>query len=65
MGDGQVSPDRPHGAEVMAAHAAAEEAGELGYTDPVTGLMVLTATYLAARGSCCGSGCRHCPYPAA
>jgi hypothetical protein len=49
----------------MAAHAAAEEAGELGYTDPVTGLMVLTATYLAARGSCCGSGCRHCPYPAA
>ncbi|MCE3008641.1 MAG: DUF5522 domain-containing protein [Bacteroidetes bacterium] len=27
------------------------------------GLMVLTAEYLARRGYCCGSGCRHCPYP--
>jgi len=26
------------------------------------GLMVLTATYLARRGYCCGNGCRHCPY---
>jgi hypothetical protein len=32
------------------------------YLDPVTGLSVLTAGYLAARGSCCDSGCRHCPY---
>jgi hypothetical protein len=23
---------------------------------------VLTAAELAARGSCCESGCRHCPY---
>ena len=28
------------------------------------GLMVLTGTYLSRRGFCCGSGCRHCPYPA-
>lgn len=27
------------------------------------GRMVLTAEFLAARGHCCGSGCRHCPYP--
>lgn len=26
------------------------------------GLMVLTATYLLKRGSCCGNGCKHCPY---
>ena len=24
--------------------------------------MVFTADYLARRGYCCGSGCRHCPY---
>jgi Family of unknown function (DUF5522) len=22
----------------------------------------LTAAFLAARGACCGSGCRNCPY---
>jgi hypothetical protein len=27
------------------------------------GLYVWTAAYLARRGTCCGSGCRHCPYP--
>ncbi len=32
------------------------------YLDPVTGCAVFTAAYLAARGSCCASGCRHCPY---
>ena len=26
------------------------------------GLFVLTARYLADRGTCCGQGCRHCPY---
>jgi hypothetical protein len=26
------------------------------------GLMVFTAAYHLKRGSCCGSGCRHCPY---
>jgi hypothetical protein len=23
----------------------------------------LTKEFLAARGSCCGSGCKNCPYP--
>jgi hypothetical protein len=26
------------------------------------GLLVYTAAYHLNRGSCCGSGCRHCPY---
>jgi len=28
-----------------------------------TGRMVFTAEYHSRRGYCCGSGCRHCPYP--
>jgi hypothetical protein len=26
------------------------------------GLFVFTAEYLRRRGSCCRSGCRHCPF---
>jgi hypothetical protein len=26
------------------------------------GLVVYTATFHLKRGTCCGSGCRHCPY---
>jgi len=26
------------------------------------GLMVFTAAYHLKRGSCCNSGCRHCPF---
>jgi hypothetical protein len=26
------------------------------------GFMVFTAAYHLKRGTCCGSGCRHCPY---
>lgn len=28
------------------------------------GRIVFTAQYHLKRGYCCGSGCRHCPYPA-
>ncbi|MGI5153270.1 DUF5522 domain-containing protein [Plantactinospora sp. CA-294935] len=52
-------PDRER---ILAAHAAALAAGEAGYPDPGTGLFVLTAGFLARRGTCCGRGCRHCPY---
>ena len=31
------------------------------YLDPA-GRYVFTAAYLSARGACCQSGCRHCPY---
>jgi Family of unknown function (DUF5522) len=27
------------------------------------GLVVFSRDFLLRRGSCCGSGCRHCPYP--
>ena len=49
----------------IAAHAAAEARREPGYVDPISGLFVMTAGGLRARGSCCGNGCRHCPYVAA
>jgi len=26
------------------------------------GLMVFTEKFLLKRGSCCGNGCKHCPY---
>jgi hypothetical protein len=54
--------DHPRRAEILAAHAAAMAAGEAGYLDPETGLFVLSAGFLANRGTCCGRGCRHCPY---
>lgn len=47
---------------ILACHEAALDAGEGGYTDPRTGLFVMTAATLWARGTCCSSGCRHCPY---
>ncbi|MET0919637.1 MAG: DUF5522 domain-containing protein [Acidimicrobiia bacterium] len=49
-------------AAVIAAHERAVAAGEPGYLDPHTGLFVFTAAYHLERGSCCASGCRHCPY---
>ncbi|MET8268342.1 DUF5522 domain-containing protein [Micromonospora arida] len=52
-------PDRPR---ILAAHTAALAAGEAGYLDPESGLFVLSAGFLARRGTCCGRGCRHCPY---
>ena len=54
--------DHPRRAEILAAHQHALDAGEDGYTDPVTGYFVFTAAYLADRGTCCDTGCRHCPY---
>lgn len=58
----RLAPDHPMRAEILAAHAAAIDAGEPGYLDPVTSLFVFTAAYLAERGHCCESGCRHCPF---
>lgn len=54
--------DHPDKAAIMAAHNAALETGEDGYLDPATGYFVFTAAFLADRGTCCDSGCRHCPY---
>lgn len=46
----------------QAAHDDADAAGADGYLDPATGLFVMTRGYLLRRGTCCGSGCRHCPF---
>ena len=48
--------------EILARHAAAMAADEPGYSDPASGLLVMTAAFLAERGTCCEQGCRHCPY---
>jgi hypothetical protein len=45
------------------AHDRAVRDGEAMYPDPVTGFLVMTTATLLERGECCGSGCRHCPYP--
>jgi hypothetical protein len=58
----RLPPDTPGRAEIIAAHDAALARGEAGYLDPVSGLFVLTARFLADRGFCCERGCRHCPY---
>ena len=60
--------DRSHplAAAALTAHADALAAGAATYLDPISGYRVLTAQTLADRGTCCGLGCRHCPYvPAA
>jgi Family of unknown function (DUF5522) len=54
--------DHPDRDDILAAHAAAMEAGADTYRDPATGLSVFTAQFLADRGTCCDTGCRHCPY---
>lgn len=48
--------------EALRRHVAACERGDAGYMDPQSGLFVLTSVYLRQQGSCCGSGCRHCPW---
>lgn len=58
----RLSPTRADRASILAAHAAALAAGDSGYLDPSTGLFVMTAQTLLDRGSCCESGCRHCPW---
>ncbi|NLU79920.1 hypothetical protein HCA58_16325 [Micromonospora sp. HNM0581] len=54
--------DHPRRQHILTEHAAALAAGDAGYLDPETELFVLTAGFLARRGTCCGRGCRHCPY---
>ncbi len=46
----------------VAIHEAANAAGERQYRDPETGYRVFTEHELRQRGSCCGCGCRHCPW---
>lgn len=43
-------------------HDEACHSGNATYLDPETGASVFTREALLARGRCCGSGCRHCPF---
>jgi hypothetical protein len=54
--------ETPRRTDILAVHREALASGDAGYLDPVSGLFVLTARFLADRGTCCGRGCRHCPY---
>ncbi|HEY7932059.1 MAG TPA: DUF5522 domain-containing protein [Acidimicrobiales bacterium] len=58
----RCDPTRADYAAILAAHEAAVRADEPHYRDPSTGLTVLTVVTHLRRGSCCSSGCRHCPY---
>jgi len=52
----------PNAQEILDRHRAAMEANLPTYADPVSGFSVFTAAFLARRGECCDSGCRHCPF---
>lgn len=58
----RLTADPAHAQLILAAHEAALQQGSAHYRDPLSGLYVLTAAYLADRGVCCRGGCRHCPY---
>jgi hypothetical protein len=58
----RLSPGHARFAAITALHLAAVNSGEPCYSDPDTGLSVFTAAFLAERGYCCDSGCRHCPF---
>ena len=48
--------------DIEQLHATACQLNKDSYVDPVTKLQVFTAYALSKNGSCCGLGCRHCPY---
>ena len=52
----------PQRAAILDAHGRALAEGADSYLDPATGYTVLTSAFLLARGTCCDTGCRHCPY---
>jgi Family of unknown function (DUF5522) len=58
----RLPPSHPRYDEVLAAHRAAVDQRAPAYRDPYSGLMVFTSRFLAERGYCCASGCRHCPF---
>jgi Family of unknown function (DUF5522) len=58
----RLDPGREDYEAIITAHECAVEEGRFTYEDPSTGLIVLTVIAHVARGTCCESGCRHCPY---
>jgi len=58
----RLAPTSTRFERAMRAHDAAVANGATGYLDPTSGLFVMTAVSLWAKGHCCTSGCRHCPF---
>jgi hypothetical protein len=58
----RLSKKDPFYYEIISRHEESCRKGLSTYEDPKTKLKVFTAIYHLKRGSCCGSGCRHCPY---
>jgi hypothetical protein len=58
----RLAEHHPRRDEILRRHAEAQRASLPVYADPVSGFSVFTADFLASRGYCCESGCRHCPY---
>jgi hypothetical protein len=58
----RVDPERSDHTAIVAAHERSLALDEGGYADPSTGFFVFDAQALWDRGTCCSSGCRHCPY---
>ncbi|MFO7777379.1 MAG: DUF5522 domain-containing protein [Nitriliruptoraceae bacterium] len=58
----RLDPAHPAYEHVLAMHEQAVAADVPTYPDPLSGFEVLTAAELWARGFCCDSGCRHCPF---
>jgi hypothetical protein len=54
-----LTPEKKEKGKVLGAADLRE--GEHYYIDP-NGLFVFTEKYHLLRGTCCGSGCRHCPW---
>lgn len=48
---------------IQELHDSASGRGDAFYMDPNDGMLVMTAHHHRERGYCCGTGCRHCPYP--
>jgi hypothetical protein len=58
----RCDPNRIDYESIIIAHEEAVAQELPVYRDPSSGLMVLTVATHLARGTCCLSGCRHCPY---
>ena len=48
--------------KIKKLHDLAILRGSSTYQDPESGFLVMTSQYLSSRGSCCETGCRHCPW---
>ncbi len=58
----RLDPARADFNVIMATHDHAVAQGRRTYLDPSSGLVVLTRSAHLERGTCCESGCRHCPW---